>query len=80
MKAAHPSPLHKIRAPSILLSIGHDMQLGLYAAKKNSANALKGPCHEIFDLRWFFHQTTPSGPLTHGLKPFCIWLRIRGDI
>jgi hypothetical protein len=33
---------------------------------------LKGPCHEIFDLR-FFHQTIPSGPLTHGLKPFCIF-------
>jgi hypothetical protein len=25
---------------------------------------LKGPCHEIFDFR-FFHQTTPSWPLTH---------------
>jgi hypothetical protein len=25
---------------------------------------LKGLCHEICDL-WFYHQTTPSGPLIH---------------
>jgi hypothetical protein len=40
---------------------------------------LKEPCHETFDLR-FFHQTNPSGFQTHGLKPFCIRLRIHGDI
>jgi hypothetical protein len=40
---------------------------------------LKGQCHEIFDL-WFFHQTIPPGALIHGLKHFCIWLRIRGVI
>jgi hypothetical protein len=37
---------------------------------------LKGQCHEVFDL-WFFHQTIPPGALIHGLKHFCIWLRIR---
>jgi hypothetical protein len=33
-----------------------------------------------FSPSGFFHQTTPFGPLTHRLKLFCIWLRIRGDI
>jgi hypothetical protein len=33
-----------------------------------------------FSTSGFFHQTTPILPLTHGLKPFCIWLRIRRDI
>jgi hypothetical protein len=33
-----------------------------------------------FSTSGFFYQTTPSGPLTHGFKPFCIWLRIRRDI
>jgi hypothetical protein len=33
--------------------------------------------HEIFDL-YFFHQTTPPRPLRHGLKPFSIWISIRG--
>jgi hypothetical protein len=37
---------------------------------------LKGQLHEIFDL-WFFHQSTPPRALTHRLKPFRIWLRIR---
>jgi membrane-bound metal-dependent hydrolase YbcI (DUF457 family) len=37
---------------------------------------LKGQCHEIFDL-CFFHQSTPHRALTHSLKPFRIWLRIR---
>jgi hypothetical protein len=41
--------------------------------------SLKRPWPEIFNL-WFFHQTTPSGPLIHELKPFCIWLCIRRDI
>jgi hypothetical protein len=27
-----------------------------------------------------FHQTNPARPLTHRLKPFCIWLLIRRDI
>jgi hypothetical protein len=40
---------------------------------------LKRPCHEIFDL-WFFHQTVPSGPLIHGLRPFRVWLRNYEDI
>jgi hypothetical protein len=40
---------------------------------------LKGQCHEIFDL-WFFYQTNSPRPLIHGLKPFCIWLGIREDI
>jgi hypothetical protein len=39
---------------------------------------LKGQCQEIFDL-WFFHQTTPPGPLIHRWKPFCIWIRIRAS-
>jgi hypothetical protein len=39
---------------------------------------LKGQCHEIFNL-WFFHQSTPPRALTHRLKPFCIWLRIRQE-
>jgi hypothetical protein len=40
---------------------------------------LKGQCHEIYDP-WFFHQSIPLGPLIHGLKPFQIQIRIRGDI
>jgi hypothetical protein len=39
---------------------------------------LKGQCHEIVDL-WFFHQSTPPRALTHMLKPFRIWLRIRRE-
>jgi hypothetical protein len=54
-------------------------QLWLSLLRHNKAIFLKGECHEIFDL-WFFHQTIPPGPLIHGLKPFCIWLRIREDI
>jgi hypothetical protein len=27
----------------------------------------------------FFHRSTPPRALTHGLKPFRIWLRIRRD-
>jgi hypothetical protein len=30
-----------------------------------------------FSTSAFFHQTIPSGPLIHGLKPFPIWHRIR---
>jgi hypothetical protein len=35
-------------------------------------------CYSCFGLTTygFFHQTMPSGPLIHGLKPFRIWLRI----
>jgi hypothetical protein len=36
---------------------------------------LKGQCHKIFDP----HQTIPPRALTHGLKPFRIWLRIRRE-
>jgi hypothetical protein len=39
---------------------------------------LKGQLHGIFGP-WFFHQSTPSRALIHGLKPFRIWLRIRRD-
>jgi hypothetical protein len=38
---------------------------------------LKGQLHEIFDPRFFFHQSTSPMALIHGLKPFRIWLRIR---
>jgi hypothetical protein len=30
-----------------------------------------------FSTSGFFHQTIPSEPLIHGLKPFRTWLRIR---
>jgi hypothetical protein len=40
---------------------------------------LKGQCHEIFDPKFFFHQSTPPVALIHGLKPFCIWPRIRRE-
>jgi hypothetical protein len=33
---------------------------------------LKGPSHEIFDLRFFFHQSNPPRPLIHALKYFQI--------
>jgi hypothetical protein len=33
---------------------------------------LKGPWHEIFDLCFFCHQTTPPRPQIHWLKPFLI--------
>jgi hypothetical protein len=39
----------------------------------------KGQCHEIFDP-WLFQQTIPPRALSHGLKPFRIWLRIRDEI
>jgi hypothetical protein len=32
-----------------------------------------------FSTSGFFHQSTPPRALTHGLKPFRIWLRIRRD-
>jgi hypothetical protein len=41
-------------------------------------SALKRQCHKIFDL-WFFHHSTPPRALTHRLKPFRIWLRIRRE-
>ena len=36
------------------------------------ANYLKGQFNEIFNL-YFFHQSTPTGPLTNGLKYFQFW-------
>jgi hypothetical protein len=31
--------------------------------------------------RWFFFpsNSTPHRPLIHEVKPFCLWLRIRGE-
>jgi hypothetical protein len=40
---------------------------------------IKGLCYEIFHLK-FFHQTTLSELLIHGLKPFRLWIRVRRDI
>jgi hypothetical protein len=40
---------------------------------------LKGQCHEIFDPRFFCHQTIPPRALIQGLKLFRIWLRIRRE-
>jgi hypothetical protein len=40
-------------------------------------STLKGQYHKIFDPRFFFHQSNPPRPLTNGLKPFRICLRIR---
>jgi hypothetical protein len=40
---------------------------------------LKGQLHEIFDHGFFFHQSTPPKALIHGLKPICIWPRIRRE-
>jgi hypothetical protein len=41
---------------------------------------LKGHCHEIFDLWFFFHQSNPPRPLIKRLQPFSIWHRIRRNI
>jgi hypothetical protein len=38
----------------------------------------KGTLTRDFRPLGFFHQTTPPRPLIHRLKPFWIWLRIRG--
>jgi hypothetical protein len=35
------------------------------------------PCGSWLRNTGLFHQTIPPGPLIHGLKPFCIWVRIR---
>ena len=43
------------------------------------AAALKGVCHEIFELH-FFHDANPSGPLINKLKYFQIWYQFRRDI
>jgi hypothetical protein len=32
-----------------------------------------------FSISGFFHQSTPPKSLTHGLKPFRIWLHIRRE-
>jgi hypothetical protein len=40
---------------------------------------LKGQCHEIFNHWFLFHQTIPPRALIHGLKPFCLWFRIRRE-
>jgi hypothetical protein len=40
---------------------------------------LKGQYHEIFNPR-FFHLTICPGLLIKGLKPFCIWIRIREEM
>jgi hypothetical protein len=37
--------------------------------QKQGAFLLNGSCHDIFDLR-FFHQTTLSEPLIHGVSLF----------
>jgi hypothetical protein len=47
--------------------------LARFRTSYNHVEALKGLCHEIFDL-WFFHQTTPPGTLIQGLKPFWIFV------
>jgi hypothetical protein len=50
----------------------------LFMAELIHFNAyLKGQCHEIFDPRFSFHQTIP--PISHGLKPFRVRLRIRRE-
>ncbi len=41
---------------------------------------LKGKCHEIFRLRFFFNQTTFPGPNRLVQKRFRIFLNIRGVI
>ena len=41
--------------------------------------SLKGVCHEIFDLQ-FFYDSNPSGPLINRLKYFRIRFRFRRDI
>jgi hypothetical protein len=40
---------------------------------KMSTLTSKGQLHEIFDPRFFFHQSTPPRALIHGLRPFRIW-------
>jgi hypothetical protein len=43
------------------------------------AGLLKGHCHELVDPRFFSSNNSPWA-LIHGLKLFCLWLRIRRDI
>jgi hypothetical protein len=40
---------------------------------------LKGKCHEIFRLR-FFYQTTSTGPNEHVQREFLIFSNIREEI
>jgi hypothetical protein len=50
---------------------------GSVSKKKAYFFSLKGTVSRDFRPLVFFHQTIPSGPLIHGLKPFRIRLRIR---
>jgi hypothetical protein len=43
-----------------------DSAKGLFAS--NEIAALKEPCHNIFVIWFFFHNSTSSEPLTPGLK------------
>jgi hypothetical protein len=55
------------------------VQYRYYNNQQNNLSFLKGQCHEIFDPRFFFHQTIRPRALIRGLKPFRIWLRIRRE-
>ena len=41
---------------------------------------VKGQCHEIFTLAFFYNYSNPTGPVIHILKYFRIYFRFRGDI
>jgi hypothetical protein len=48
--------------------------------KLDSFASLKGTLtRDLRPLVFFSHQTTPSRPLRHGLKPFAIWISIRRE-
>jgi hypothetical protein len=40
---------------------------------------IKGTLTRDFRPPVFFYQTTPPRPLTHGVKPFSIWISIRRE-
>jgi hypothetical protein len=48
-----------------------------HTTKSRETIPLKGQWNEIFDPRFFFHQSTPPRALIHGLEPFCIRPNIR---
>jgi hypothetical protein len=41
---------------------------------------LKGQCHEIFDYRFFFHESVSPKPLRIPFRSFRIFSKTRGDI
>jgi hypothetical protein len=82
MGSARSKATAYVMSTRVVIKIRQGIKLSIWRDKKQNKifcyQCLKEPWHEIFDL-CFFHQTTDPGSLTHRLRPFRIWLRIRED-